>query len=491
MGLYQRRRPSPIQIFPTRVRRQDSAAGQSPRSTKSPGLSSPESSGLPSPESSGLPSPESPKSSLSASPSPSSTFSISQAPPTQTAAPSRIISQAPTTEAPQSTAAPAPPPPPTARSSSSAQEQSRPSSSSSATQQPQQSSSPAAPTSTVRELSTVEERPSSSWTASSAPVSLPVLSLNATSTSQSTALLPPTASSSFAPRRTVSSPPSQTVSSSPLYGLEPSTTRSTFVPAQSELDGERQGLGRHRTEYHEGPIISKGAEAAAITLSIMGFVALIVGLVWFLRHRRRRRNESSMRHAEDAFNPGNSGSLHAPETAHIDYDGPPRSLAHMTKSSTSSTELFAGAPYERPETVSTNSNNSRIRAAPSIAPPQPTPNPFADPPRNKAYDQLRGRPRSTTLTDRGSWVGNPFKDPASERFDPFGELQEKARAERRKYVEEARREAEDRRRREDEQEYLEKERAGLSVPKRDDRKGSDVTVGGIGVLDRSGDGRWR
>lgn len=196
-----------------------------------------------------------------------------------------------------------------------------------------------------------------------------------------------------------------------------------------------------------------------------------------------------MRHAEDAFDPGNSGSLHAPETAHIDYSGPPPSLAHMIKASTSSTGLFDAAHYERPETVSTT-KGSRIRAAPSIAPPQPTPNPFADPPRNKAYDQLRGRPRSTTLTDRGSWVGNPFKDPASERFDPFGELQEKARAERRKYVEEARREAEERRRREDEQEYLEKERMGLKAPKGNERKGSDVTVGGIGVLDRSGDGRW-
>ncbi|OAG01264.1 uncharacterized protein CC84DRAFT_1190388 [Paraphaeosphaeria sporulosa] len=446
MGLYHRRRPSPIQIFPTRVRRQDATASQSPKS----------------PESS---------------------------------APSQVSSQAATTEAPQSTAAPATPPPPPTPSSSSAQEQPRPSSSSSATRQPQQSSTPAVPTSvessTAKEsTSTSDERTSSSGIASSVPVALPVFSSSPTSTSQSTALPSPTGGSSFVSRRPASSPPSQTGSSSALSDFEPSTTRSTFVPAQSELDGEREGLGRHRTEHQEGPIISKGAEAAAITLSILGFIALIAGLVWFLRHRRRRRNESSMRHAEDAFNPGNSGSLHAPETAHIDYDGPPPSLAHMTKSSTSSTELFAGAHYERPETVSTKSNNSRIRAAPSIAPPQPTPNPFADPPRNKAYDQLRGRPRSTTLTDRGSWVGNPFKDPASERFDPFGELQEKARAERRKYVEEARREAEDRRRREDEQDYLEKERAGLSVPKRDERKGSDVTVGGMGVLDRSGDGRW-
>jgi hypothetical protein len=46
------------------------------------------------------------------------------------------------------------------------------------------------------------------------------------------------------------------------------------------------------------------------------------------------------------------------------------------------------------------------------------------------------------LTDRGSWVQNPFKDPESDRFDPFGEMQAKARMERVKYMEQARREAE-------------------------------------------------
>lgn len=264
------------------------------------------------------------------------------------------------------------------------------------------------------------------------------------------------------------------------------------MPAQSELDGEMSGIGRER-HHEDKPIISKGAEAAAITLSIMGAIALLVGLVIFIKRRKRRQNESSMRHAEDAFNPGNNGSLHAPETAHIDdnFGGPRPSLAHMTKSSTNSDTLFGGSHYQRPETVSTNSNPSRMRTVPSVAPPQPTPNPFADPPLHKAYDQLRGRPRSTTLTDRGSWIKNPFKDPASERFDPFGELQEKARAERRKYVEDARREAEEMRRREEEQEYLEKERMGLTVPGRDNRKDSDVTVGGVGVLDRSNSGRYR
>ena len=113
---------------------------------------------------------------------------------------------------------------------------------------------------------------------------------------------------------------------------------------------------------------------------------------------------------------------------------------------------------------------------------QPTPNPFADPPLNKAYDVLAGRPRSTTLTDRGSWIKNPFKDPESERFDPFGELQAKARRERMKQVELARREAEL------ERQFEEKAKMGLIPPERAmNRNGSGVTLGGLGVLDRGGD----
>jgi len=86
---------------------------------------------------------------------------------------------------------------------------------------------------------------------------------------------------------------------------------------------------------------------------------------------------------------------------------------------------------------------------------------------------LRGRPRSTTLTDRGSWTENPFKDPSSERFDPFGELKEKARMERIKYMQDIRRE----------EEMREKEKMGLGPPP---RKGSGVTIEGVGILDRSG-----
>jgi hypothetical protein len=78
-------------------------------------------------------------------------------------------------------------------------------------------------------------------------------------------------------------------------------------------------------------------------------------------------------------------------------------------------------------------------------------------------------------------VKNPFRNPESERFDPFGELQEKAREERRRYLEESRREAE--REREMQRQFGEKEKMGLGMPQ---RKGSGVTIDGVGILDRSG-----
>lgn len=156
--------------------------------------------------------------------------------------------------------------------------------------------------------------------------------------------------------------------------------------------------------------------------------------------------------------------------------------SHLTRSTDRSDSLFGAAPYARPETMSTDRNRSRF----PIVPPQPTPNPFADPPLNKAYDVLAGRPRSTTLTDRGSWIKNPFRNPESERFDPFGELQEKARMERKRYVEEARKEAELARKTEVRRQFNEKEKMGLGVPEEVRRKGSGVTLEGMGVLDRSG-----
>ncbi|KAH7128154.1 hypothetical protein B0J11DRAFT_263782 [Dendryphion nanum] len=220
-----------------------------------------------------------------------------------------------------------------------------------------------------------------------------------------------------------------------------------------------------RTQSRGG--MSHAAEAALITFTILGGVAILIGVFIFLKKRRRAR-ETAFRHAESAFDPGNTGSLTQPETVHIATD------SHFTRSTNATTSLFGAGHYERPETVSTDRGNAASRIP-------PTPNPFADPPLNKAYDVLRGRPRSTTLTDRGSWDKNPFQDPVSDRFDPFGELQERARMERVRYMEELRHE----------EELLgrERERIGaetMSVPL---RKGSGVTVEGVGVLDRSGDGR--
>jgi LPXTG-motif cell wall-anchored protein len=220
-----------------------------------------------------------------------------------------------------------------------------------------------------------------------------------------------------------------------------------------------------RVPGHRGPVtgLATGAKAALITTFVLGMsssasfireaytsqytnilllggIALIVGAIWYFR-RRRLLAEREKRHADDAFNPGNVGSLTLPETTHV-----------TAGSDTSPNSLFESPQYISRKPVGSGQSTSRSASRthhffPSrIATPEPTPNPFADAPRNKAYDQLRGRPRSTTLTDRGSWVENPFKDPASDRFDPFGELQRKAKDERRKYVEELRKEAEKKRR---------------------------------------------
>ena len=153
-----------------------------------------------------------------------------------------------------------------------------------------------------------------------------------------------------------------------------------------------------------------------------------------MKRRKRRQNDSNQRTRELPFNVGTNDSLRVPETARVNLSPSiveqANKNSHLTRSTDMSDTLYSGAPYTRPETVTTNRKN---------LPVPPTPNPFADPPRNKAYDVLRGRPRSTTLTDRGSWAQNPFQDPESDRFDPFGELDRKARRERAKQVDEARR----------------------------------------------------
>lgn len=73
----------------------------------------------------------------------------------------------------------------------------------------------------------------------------------------------------------------------------------------------------------------------------------------------------------------------------------------------------------------------------------------------------------------------------SERFDPFGELQQKARDERKRYLAQLRREEEVGR----EQEMLAKERMGLGMPGRKGSGASGVTVEGVGILPRSGNGK--
>ncbi|KAF1927010.1 uncharacterized protein M421DRAFT_422252 [Didymella exigua CBS 183.55] len=249
------------------------------------------------------------------------------------------------------------------------------------------------------------------------------------------------------------------------------TTVSVLLPPPAGFSGVPVGENDAPRRTRPQPtIISKGAEAAAITLSVIGAIALAVGIFLYCKRRRRRRNEKL--EAELERDAANYAALQRPETAHI-------TTTHMTQSSDRSDTLFGPGSYSRPETASTH-NGSRIPLS------QPTPNPFADPPLNKAYDVLAGRPRSTTLTDRGSWIQNPFKDPESERFDPFGELQAKARRERVKQVELARREAEL------ERQFEKKEKMGLGPPERVmDRNGSGVTLNGLGVLDRSGGGAYR
>ncbi|KAF2108831.1 hypothetical protein BDV96DRAFT_652444 [Lophiotrema nucula] len=326
--------------------------------------------------------------------------------------------------------------------------------------------------------------------AASSNVNIPIASSQASSIAQ-TSRAPSTtqAATSFsaAPAVTAPSNPNgsgnSNFSSKNAQPAQSSTSAIDPSPAQSDSAGS-VGTSQPQKFKHGHGIngMSIGAEAALITCSVLGALAIIVGLIIFFKRRRRRR-QSELRHAEDAFNPSNTGSLSHPETSAVGGY-----MSHFT-ASTMTSSLFAGDPDHRPETVSTNNSPPSSR----IQPPQPTPNPFADPPLNKAYDVLRGRPRSTTLTDRGSWVQNPFKDPGSERFDPFGELHEKARQERKRYVEEVKREDAIRR----EQEYLEKERMGLGVPGTmagisagQARKGSGVTVEGIGILDRSGEGRY-
>ncbi|KAF2025657.1 hypothetical protein EK21DRAFT_75927 [Setomelanomma holmii] len=451
MARYQLLRPSPVKVFPRRVRREDAAASTAPKAQESEGPKSPES-------------PHSPPGGRD-----SESEDEAGEPPSLVESKTAISS------------VPPPPPPPLAPSAAAAPQSSSASSSSAVTTStppnvPSETPLPSTPAFTVSFTSQGNQAgvPQVTGTPSLVVSSRPPVTTT------------PAPSFSSIVVRLSSSSSNSSPTSSPTSSSFPTSSMS-LAPAQSETAGQ-QAPQRSRPQ-EERTLITKGAAAAAITLSILGGLAIVVAaIIWFKRHKRRQL-QYNRRLADDAFDPSNTGSLRAPETAHRSNSSPifggtsAAGGSHLTRSTDRSNTLFGAAPYERPETVSTDRNKSRF----PIAPPQTTPNPFADPPLNKAYDVLAGRPRSTTLTNRGSWVKNPFKDPESERFDPFGELQEKARRERRKYVEESMKQAELAREAELIKEYETKEAMGLGVPEGSKvRKGSGVTVEGLGVLDRSG-----
>ncbi|KAF2742090.1 hypothetical protein M011DRAFT_481970 [Sporormia fimetaria CBS 119925] len=214
--------------------------------------------------------------------------------------------------------------------------------------------------------------------------------------------------------------------------VTPPTTTTSLPSSSSTSTSGPLGLGVGAGPDNTKKITPKedpggmgiGAQAALITFAVLGGLALIIGAYFFMRRRRRVREANLSPEPGIGFNEKPSSPTRALTFL------PPVHHPHNTRSTENSNTLFGAGTYERPETVSTDNARSRI---------PPTPNPFADPPLNKAYDMLRGRVRSTTLTNRDSWEQNPFKDPISERFDPFGELQERARRERERYAEEMRR----------------------------------------------------
>ncbi|ORY11060.1 hypothetical protein BCR34DRAFT_664633 [Clohesyomyces aquaticus] len=475
MPTYHRRRPAPLILD---IRQATTTSIESPDSpSPTGGPPSPDSPDLPSATTSSFPP------STTAAPAPSTAISASELQASST--PPSLSSTLITSQTPSS---------PT--SSTSLAEPGRASSTPSPTPStPVQASSTA-----VQSSAQVSSAPRVNVSSSSQAIEVTFSSGAIDVTSSVLATISSTAAPDARSSRIKATPPSPTTTVTSIL----STPSSTALPDNDDNKGNEPP--RKATQQSKSTM-SKGAEAALITIAVLGkshylqlpqynsnvsssgALALVIALVVFLK-RRRRRHESALRHAEDAFDPSNTGSLQHPEGVHHAdiHTTSSGTGSHMTQSTMTSSALFAGDPDHRPETISTDPSRSRFQAIPAYAPsvastiqtPMPSANPFADPPRNKAYDVLRGRPRSTTLTDpnRGSWVKNPFKDPVSERFDPFGELQERARNERVRYIEELRME----------QEQLEKDRVAMSGGGLDGRKGSGVTVEGLGVLDRAGGG---
>ncbi|KAJ8117006.1 hypothetical protein OPT61_g1690 [Boeremia exigua] len=450
-------RPTPIQIVPMRAKRQGAGLGaagpgsaeEGPESPDSPG-SSPSTTGAPSPDDSSDSEDDEPPSPITST----STAASSIPKPSSTSSPPSL-----STSSSQST-------------STTLSPFSRPSSSSTSSQT--SSSQTLSSSSTSKVSPAFTQTPTSRNIDAGAPPlvtssSTVVDTTSPTSTTTPTSPISPTTSvSQFFSSKVAR--PTQLTTASVSASASPRPSFSGAPIAENDPP---------RRTRPEPTLMSKGAEAAAITLSIIGAIALVVSILLYCKRRRRRRNERL--EAELERDAATHAALSLPQPTYSN-DSTTRfagSGPHMTQFSDRSNTLFGAASYSRPETVSTR-DRSRIPM------PQPTPNPFADPPLNKAYDVLAGRPRSTTLTDRGSWIKNPFQNPESERFDPFGELQAKARRERVKQVELARREAEL------ERQFQEKEKMGLAPPRRVmERNGSGVTFEGMGVLDRSAEGAYR
>ncbi|KAL1795659.1 hypothetical protein ACET3X_005883 [Alternaria dauci] len=385
MARYQLRRPSPVKVFPKRIRQID------PVASTMPATGAEEEEG-----------PESPDSLFS---SPSTVGDISESEDSE----SEDEAEAP---------------PPVENGATAA---------STATLDPTSAAATSMPTS-------VSERDSSATTVPSLNLGRPSSGKDApqpqiTGSTLSTAVRPTITSTIIEEVRPTDPPELSSVMASISVAPPPTNT------AEPELSGESSAPQRLPQREQE-PTMTKDAMIAAIVLGVLGALVLLVAVVVFIKRRKRKQSYIDADPPFESSNPYAPASIIPPETAHV---GTASSIfarlnggdgvganAHLTRSTDRSNTLFGPGSYSRPETVSTE-RSTRV---------PPTPNPFADPPLNKAYDVLNNRPRSTTLTDRGSWQQNPFKNPESERFDPFGELKEKARRERMRYVEDARREAE-------------------------------------------------
>ena len=73
---------------------------------------------------------------------------------------------------------------------------------------------------------------------------------------------------------------------------------------------------------------------------------------------------------------------------------------------------------------------TQTHVRPVIPKPLPSANPFQEAPLSNAYDMLRGKRGGSVIQKTRSWLTNPFTDPSSNRYDPFGHLRAKQARER-------------------------------------------------------------